>query len=481
MQPFPDNIALFFSECYNMYGDTMLYDFIAADKNAAVPMYRQIYQSIRESIENGSLKKDARLPSIRGLCESLKVSKTTVITAYDQLCAEGYIVNQPQRGFFVAADFRSRPAAYEAESNHSEKELKYYEYDFSTQSIDEEIIKHSVWKKEIKDIINRSYLLTSYGDAQGEEALRIALQKYALGTRGVNSGVSNIVVGAGTQAVLCLLRSLLGEHQRVAMQRASFVQAEYVIRSFGDEIVYFDTDEDGVTIDSLETIRPQVIIINPNFSGQSGKNMPVTRRLELIRWASEHNALIVEDDYNGELRYSTHPMPCVQNYGVEQTVYIGSFSKVLLPSVRISYMVLPPFLQKKYEAVKGFLNQTASKTEQLALAAYIRSGKIDSHIRKARRIYLEKSRVTLDALNRHFPDSTRLFNETSMYVSVRLPFQPDREAIDRELKENLMRVMPCQNAGNEFGISFSGIPIDKIEEGIALLSRIIRKNTTARR
>ncbi|MER2081341.1 MAG: hypothetical protein ABS876_07450, partial [Ruminococcus sp.] len=147
----------------------------------------------------------------------------------------------------------------------------------------------------------------------------------------------------------------------------------------------------------------------------------------------------------------------------------------------ISYMVLPPFLQKKYEAVKGFLNQTASKTEQLALAAYIRSGKIDSHIRKARRIYLEKSRVTLDALNRHFPDSTRLFNETSMYVSVRLPFQPDREAIDRELKENLMRVMPCQNAGNEFGISFSGIPIDKIEEGIALLSRIIRKNTTARR
>ena len=455
----------------------MLYDFIMTDKASALPLYRQIYRSVREAIENGSMKMNSRLPSIRGLSETLGVSKTTVIAAYDQLCAEGYIVNRPQKGYFVAADFQNSPAPIEAKNYNSNIENKHYEYDFSTKSIDEAIIKFSVWRKEVKDIINRSYLLTSYGDVQGEEALRNALQKYALGTRSVNARAENIVVGAGTQAILSLLCSLLGGGKRVAVQEKSFVQAEYVLRSFGNEIHYFESDADGVTIDSLNRIQPQVVLINPNYAGTDGKTMPVSRRLEIIEWADKNNSLIIEDDYNGELRYSSHPMPCVQNYGTEQTVYIGSFSKVLLPSVRISYMVLPEPLIQKYNTVKELLNQTASKTEQLALASYIQSGKIDAHIRKARRIYLEKSRVMHESLKRHFPDSRLIFNETAMYFGIFLHSAVDRRAIDAELSRNSVRLMPQHHADNAFGVSFSGIPILKIDEGIALTSRIIHHYT----
>ena len=269
----------------------MLYDFIIADKGDSAPLYRQIYRSIRTAIENGSMQMGSRLPSIRGLSENLGLSKTTVISAYDQLCAEGYIVNRPQKGYFVAADFRNRPAQVTPAANNSNLENKYYEYDFSSKSIDEAIIKMSVWKKEIKDIINRSYLLTSYGDVQGEEALRFALQNYALGTRGVNAGAENIVVGAGTQMILCLLCSLLGNGLRVAMRQDSFVQAEYVFRSFGDTLLYYDTDSDGVTIDSLDRLKPQLVLINPNFAGQNGRTMPVSRRLGIIRWAERNASL----------------------------------------------------------------------------------------------------------------------------------------------------------------------------------------------
>ena len=453
----------------------MLYDFILADKSAKKPMYRQIYISVRNAIENGNLKINTKLPSIRKLCSELEVSKTTVTAAYDQLCAEGYIKTKPQSGYYVAAEFVNKPKALDEEKYNSVLENKAYRYDFSSKSIDESIINLSEWKKNIKDVINRNYLLTSYGDVQGEETLRIALQKYALGVRSVNSSAKNIVVGAGTQAILYILCSILGCNKKVAMARDSFVQSEFVFKSFDYEIGYFDSDENGATIESLESIKPDIILINPNFTEPYGANMPVTRRLEIIGWAKANGALIIEDDYNGELRYSTHPMPCVQNYDTENTVYIGSFSKVLLPSVRISYMVLPERIYRGYIKIRSLTNQTASKTEQLALAGYINTGKIDVHLRKARRVYLEKSKTVLQCVEKYFSDCDTVFNETSLYVTLRLKGEFDRERIERELSENSIKIMPYKNNGNEFGLSFSGIPSDRIEEGIRLISEIIHE------
>ena len=450
----------------------MLYDFINTDKMQHKPMYQQIYLSIRKAIENGSLKKGSKLPSIRRLSSDRGISKTTVTGAYNQLCVEGYIVSKPQKGYFVAAAFDSVPqAAKQVDSTQAQS--SYAEYDFSGKSIDKSVIDLNEWKKCVKDVINRNYLLTSYGDVQGEEALREALQKYALGIRSVNAHTDNIVVGAGTQAVLLLLCSLIGFGKRIAVERAVFLQAELVFQSFDYAVSYYDCDAGGATVDSLNEISPDVLLINPNCTGTRGGNMPVTRRLEIIEWAREHGALILEDDYNGELRYSTRPIPCVQNYDVENTVYIGSFSKVLLPSVRLSYTVLPERLLQIYNSRKHLMNQTASKTEQLALAKYIENGKIDAHLRKARRVYLEKSKILLDSVAAYLPQAAFDFNETALYLVLRPPFAVDRAKLEEELSICSVRLMNYERSENAFALSFSGIAHEKLEQGVKLVCEAI--------
>ena len=452
----------------------MLNDFIIIDKKEKAPLYRQIYLSVRRSIENGSLKKGTKMPSIRRLSEDLSVSKTTVTGAYEQLCVEGYIKNVPQSGYYVEAEFNRKPKSFESENSDKSEQNRFYEYDFSGKSIDEKIINLTEWKKCVKDVLNQNYLLTSYGDEQGERTLRQALQKYGLGTRSVNTVTENIIVGAGTQPLLYLLCTILGRNKKIAMADSSYIQSELVFKSFGYDIEYFENDKFGVTVDSLDKIKPDLILINPNFTNKSGTNMPVNRRLEIIEWAKNNNALIIEDDYNGELRYITHPMPCVQNYDSENTVYLGSFSKVLLPSVRISYMVLPDRCMNAYKKIKRITNQTASKAEQLALAKYIESGKIDAHLRKARRIYLEKSKVILDSIKKQFGNCAKIvFNETSLYISIFVSGNVNRKAVDEKLKKLSVGIMPYKTENNEFGLSFSGIPQEKISKGIEILAKTV--------
>ena len=171
-----------------------------------------------------------------------------------------------------------------------------------------------------------------------------------------------------------------------------------MFNSHGYDIKYFRCDKYGACIDSLEEIKPDIILINPNFTVNSNITMPVTRRLEIIKWAKENNVLIIEDDYNGELRYSTHPMPCVQNYDTENTVYLGSFSKILLPSVRISYMVLPPHLAATYQEKLDFYACTVSNFEQYALAAFIEEGYFEKHLNRMRLYYTKQREAVLSVL-----------------------------------------------------------------------------------
>ncbi len=452
----------------------MLYDFIIIDKSSSTPLYMQIYSSIRRSVENGSLAKNTKLPSVRQLSSGLEVSKTTVSAAYEQLCVEGYIKNKPQSGYYVEAQFENAPKKTEYLHSSNIAQKKIFEFDFSGKSIDDKILNIDEWKKYVKEVINTGYMLMSYGEPQGEAALRNALQKYSLGVRSVNTGAENIVVGAGTQLLLYLLCSLVGTNKTVAIAKSSYVQAEFIFKTLGFKIEYFHNDSKGIMISSLERIKPDMVLINPNFIAENGMSMPISRRLELIKWAKNNGCIIIEDDYNGELRYCTHPVPCVQNYDIENTVYLGSFSKILLPSVRISYMVLPDKLLKKYRDISGFLNQTASKTEQNALAKYLENRRLDAHLRKARRTYLEKSRIITESVYKYFGSDTKIIlNETSLYVSVKLDMNCDYNEIRRKLFNGSVAVMTDKAEINALNLSFSGIHTDKIDSGIKRIYELI--------
>ena len=200
----------------------------------------------------------------------------------------------------------------------------------------------------MRDVLNRREIIVSYGDHQGESALREALSLYAGRARGVAAGPEEIVVGAGSQPLLYLLCGLAGR-RRAAIDEHGFAQAEQVFHDCGIEVIPLPRDENGLDPKALRASGADLAYVSPSASVDSGSAMPTSRRFELLRWAQETGGILIEDDYNGELRYRAHPIPAMQGMpGGDRVAYLGSFSKLLLPSVRIGYMVLPPSLLTLY-------------------------------------------------------------------------------------------------------------------------------------
>lgn len=440
----------------------MISDFINLDRSLNEPMYSQIYLELKKAIENGNINADEKIPSVRKLSADLEVSKTTVETAYNLLCAEGYVINKPQKGFFVEKGlYIEKSEASHKADNQSEKPV--YEYDFSGKGIDSECSNIREWRKYVKDILNREYLLNTYSENQGEEELRKAIAKYAFTTRGVNTTPERIIIGSGTQTLLAILCGLLGKGKKVAIEKNTFPQAEQVFRVMNYKVMYTEADSKGITPESLDRIMPDVLFLNPNHNRTNGVGLSATRKVLLINGAKKNKCLIVEDDYNGELRYNTHSMMSMQSMSDGEHVYIGSFSKILLPSVRISYMVLPPKLTEEYKKNRENYNQTTSKIEQLALAEYIKAGKLEKHLRKSRRYYKTKSERMRECLSRYFDDFT--LNETSMYFELRTNISIE------ELKSNGIKPMTT-SADGALRLNFSQISIEKAEKAIEIIASL---------
>ena len=432
----------------------MLSDFIDINRKDKTPVYIQIYREIRKAVENGNIGGGEKLPSVRRMCSDLGVSKTTIETAYSALCSEGYIINKPQKGYFVEKGIKINSGGGGLRASGIKAE-KVYKYDFLFLFIDKNISNIKEWRKYVRDILNKEYLLNTYSENQGETELRKAIAGYAFSSRGAKSGYENIVIGSGSQTLIYILCGILGLGKTVAMERNSFPHAEQVFSDFRYNVRYTDSDSKGITVNSLEEIKPDIILINPNYSKSGSSGMPVKRKLEIISCAEKSGAVILEDDYNGELRYKSHPTACLQSYGTDCTVYIGSFSRILLPSVRISFMCLPEKLLKKYQTVKENYNQTTSKTEQLALAEYINDRKLEKHLRKLRRYYNAKSDIMRDCVKKRFKNFS--FNETSMYFEI--------EADAEKLNNSDIKVMRTSDDKN-IRLNFSQINSELIESGI---------------
>lgn len=445
----------------------MLYDCLQINKNSSEPLYQQIYNSIKKAVEQGALGKDTKLPSIRKLSESLMVSKTTVESAYHQLCAEGYIRNVPRSGYRVNADIIKTENRLFSSTCQPKPEHPVYRFDFGTKTVDNSTANLKVWKKYVRDILNREYLLNTYGESQGELSLRSSLEKYSFSVRGVNCSENNIVIAAGTQLLLYILCGLMGKKLKIAIEKGAYIQAEQAFRDLRHNIVYCPLDKHGVIPDFIKSEKPDLLVLNPNSTGKDRKAMPIERRIKLIKAAGDMGCLIVEDDYNGELRYTTRPIPAMQSLGVSQVVYIGSFSKILLPGVRIGYMVLPPELLEKYRAVSDYYNQTASKTEQLALSRYIDDGKLEAHLRKARKQYSLKSLKLCACMKSLFKNKIIKYriNETVLTADFLLNTSLSKEEIFSCLLNSGINTV---NPRDEYSLSlsFSGIDLDKIEEAV---------------
>ena len=383
---------------------------------AANLLYQDVYNDYKELIEANKLKKGDRMPSLRECCNQRSVSKTTAETAYFQLVADGYIVSRERSGYYVAGINRSKASLQKSADTKTEFSLKY---DFSKIGEDPDIFCFDLWQRYMKSAMRDTRRMISYGQPQGEEELRTELASYVKKRRNIYCNPDNIVVGASTQSLLMLLLALL---QNQGMNTAS-------VPSSGFKRYSRVFDDFGFSV-GIRKKESDVIYVSPAHMTQWGEVMPLSRRYEILEH-SKNGHLIIEDDYMSELNYSKQACPSVYALsGGENVVYLGSFSRVLLPSIRISFMILPEDLMPGYNEVKDLYDQTASKTEQLALCQFLRDDQLARHIRKVKRHYGDKRdllKQLLLGLNNLFPESNMLLGDSGTEAALRIKktMEPD--------------------------------------------------------
>lgn len=448
----------------------MAYDYLTLDKSSGVPLYHQLYLSIRRAVESGHLQEGDRLPSVRRLAGDLGLSCTTVETAYQQLCVEGYLRPSPRRGYFARGigpgetERRAAPPPARTEPQLPAR------YNFGTDCVDIGSSDIRIWRRNVRAALNRQDVLASYGGPQGEPELREALSVYCFAARGAVARPEQIVIGAGTQPLLSLLCGLLSaEKPSVAIESPGFPQAEQVFCDFSLPVLKLPRDGDGIRMDALEKSGARLVYVSPSNRVGSGSAIPMSRRMELLDWASRTDSILIEDDYNGELRYRARPVPAMQGIADGRgVVYLGSFSKLLLPSVRIGYMILTPELLGRYRQRSAKYNQTASKVEQLALAEYIRAGQMERHLRRLRKLYGAKSEMLLRCLHDAFDGYAEiLLHETQLTVTLALHTQESAAVLCRFARENGVRVQPAGDGSVRLG--FAGIPLADIPGAVQCL------------
>ncbi|MCI7814765.1 MAG: PLP-dependent aminotransferase family protein [Robinsoniella sp.] len=433
-------------------------------ENTSDHLYTQVYQYYKDLILSGKLLSGSKMPSLRRCSRELEISRTTVESAYLQLAADGYIISRPQSGYYVT-DIPQKQSVLPKSTASSAAPILY---NFASSGVDRESFRFDIWRRYIKSALRQDERLLSYGEPQGEREFREVLASYIRTRRNILCSPDDIVVGAGTQSLLHILCPLLKERHTVSFPNPSFLQGISVFEDYGFDVHYRDKDCD-------------IIYVSPAHMTKWGDLMPVSRRLELVHYAAAHGSLILEDDFENEFVYLQKPTPSLQSLaGGQGVVYIGSFSRLLLPSIRISFMVLTSDLADRYRLIANHYNQTASKTEQIALCQFIRDGHLAAQTRKLKRLYASKLKSLLSAVRKVFgKDASIQIGSGGISLALRLPCPVPGKTFVTEAKKRgvLVELLKEEPGFIELILSCSTMPSDQFLPGCQCLYEILESLT----
>lgn len=422
------------------------------NKGTVMKKYSKLYNDIKEQIITGQLSHGDKIPSVRDASAIYSVSTTTVQNAYFELCADGYIISKEKSGYFVSIFNK------ENQDKDSEKSEVKIEYNFCGESADPESFDLSLWQRYIKNALRQKDRLLTYSQAQGEYDLRCAVSKYIREKRNVTASPDRIVIGAGVGVLLNILASLFDKDQTVSFPDKSFEQGIGIFNDAGFEVHTRDKNAD-------------IIYVSPSHMTRWGDVMSNKRRLELVEYSFNNNSTVIEDDYENDFMYNVKPTPALFTLGHGNVIYIGSFSAMLLPGIRISFMVLNDKLTKLYNQNKYKFAQTASKTEQIALCQYIRDGHINSQTRKIRRLYSNKTKDFYSILKKEFANAQISISENTLQIIMSVKFDKDIEVFEKNSIS--LFVEKYENGLITIVLSSSGIPSSKLLEGAKTLRKAI--------
>ena len=425
-------------------------------------LYEKIYFFYKELIETGKLPQGAKLPSIRRCAQIRQVSKTTVEQAYINLCDDGYLLPKSQSGYYVSYTGRQR----EESKAVKREESAGFVSDYASTGVDSTVFDLSLWTRYVKNALKHADRLKDYGIPQGERELREQIANYTSSTRNCVCDESNIVIGAGVQTLLNILCALTdGREKSIYFNDSAYRQGIAVFKDRGYKI----TDDAG---------DASILYISPSHAAKRGDIISINRRHSLVQYARKNGKLIIEDDYDSEFRDLNRPTPSLQSLDSENVVYLGTFSKLLLPSLRISYMILPPALTQKYALIGDLYNQTVSIPDQIALKNYIYDGRLSSQIKKARKLYTQKSKLLTDAVISCFGDRAEIERTaTPLYVRCTIKSGTTLNELVERLKSRPepIRIIPVEEKDGKLGIAFSvsAVNAENIEPDIKKIAEIL--------
>jgi GntR family transcriptional regulator / MocR family aminotransferase len=378
----------------------------------------EIYRQLRAAILDGRLKGGEALPPSRELASRLSVSRTTVITAYHRLVGEGFATGRVGSGTYVGSNLAPVPARGRARDTALRPRRIWEavppapdfsrpaEFDFRTGIPDARLFPHRTWRR----LLGREFRPSSagragYGRPAGHVELREAIVRQLGISRGVSADADDVVVTNGTQqAVDLIARVLLTSGDRVAVEDPGYGPPRRLFGSLGLRVAAVPVDGEGLVVEAIPP-DTRLVYVSPSHQFPLGMSMSLPRRIALLDWANRHGAAIIEDDYDSEFRFGGRPIEPLQLLDTHgRVIYVGSFSKTMLPTLRLGFLVAPPSLRSALEAAKFLADWHSPLETQAAMARFLSDGHFARHIRRTRSVYQHRHQLIVDHLTRSFAD-----------------------------------------------------------------------------
>ncbi|MGK7951876.1 MAG: PLP-dependent aminotransferase family protein [Xenococcaceae cyanobacterium] len=477
---------------------------IALDNNSDIPLYHQLYTELRQAILTGRLQPHQQLPSTRWLAKSLGISRSTVTQSYEQLFSEGYLQTKIGAGTFVSEELpdellTTQPVKSKYGSASPKIELSIYgknvesadigvtdsdlpiSFNYGRPALDRFPLK--LWRKLLSRHCESNLDLLDYSlEPRGHQPLKEAIASYLSCSRAVQCSPEQIIITSGSQQAIDLItRLFINPGDKICLEEPCYQGARNIFQAHGAKLIPVEVDESGLIVRQLVNI-PQVklIYVTPSHQFPTGAVLSLPRRLELLRWAKETGAIIIEDDYDSEYRYSSRPIPALQGLDCDRSViYIGTFSKVLFPSLRIGYLVVPKNLQSLFGRAKWLCDRQSPLIEQQVLTDFITEGHLARHIRKMRNLYDLRRQALVAALKEYLGQKVTILGENAgIHLMIKIKTNlSDGELIDRAKQVGVgltslqKYYLQARNQG-EFLLGYSELDEWQIKEGIRRLASI---------
>ena len=480
---------------------------IHLDRASTIPLYRQLIEEIRQGVLSRRLKPNQKLPSSRSLAQSLAISRSTVTQCYEQLESEGYLETRRSSGTYVCQkipdEWLRSPAIEPVTDSVIAKNVTLskfgknlasigilevsepdYEISFRYGNPAVEYFPMQQWRK----LLARHHdctLLNYSADSAGYLPLRVEIANYLGRSRGVRCTPERVIIINGSQQALDLIaRLVLNPGDWVAMEDPGYLGARYCFKGQLANIQPIPVNSEGLNVETLSNCDRdfRLVYVTPSHQFPSGVTLSLSQRIALLQWAEKNNTLIIEDDYDSEYRYQTQPIPALQGMDrSESVIYIGTFSKIFFPALRIGYLVVPSSWIPIVRKAKWLCDRFCPMLEQYALTDWIKLGHFERHIRRMRQLYDSRRQALVAALKRYFGNRVTIIGENAgIHVMVKIQTAlPDEVIIQKAAAVGVGLVsareyylkLPSQG---EFIFGYARLEEAQIEQGVIRLSRVIK-------